>query len=74
LDFRYLENGGSFGINTFWRGMAMWAVDYGQARLHGGLEEERGYGLEGLGRWKIRIEENPHLPYHTTENNHGGQH
>jgi hypothetical protein len=29
---------------------------------------------DDLARWKIRIEENPHLPYHTTENNHGGQH
>jgi hypothetical protein len=65
---------GLFGINTFWRGMAMWALDYGQGSSHGGHEEERGDGLEGLGRWKIRIEENPHLPYHTTENNHGGQH
>jgi hypothetical protein len=65
---------GLFGIDTFWRGMAMWALDYGQGRLHGGHEEERGYGLERLGRWKIRTRENPHLPYHTTESNLGEQH
>jgi hypothetical protein len=27
-----------------------------------------------LARWKMRIEENPHLPYHTTEDCHGEQH
>ena len=62
------------GINISWRGMAIWALDSGQGRLLGDRQAKRGYGAEGLAGWNIRTGENPHLPYHITENHHGGQH
>jgi len=71
LDFRYLENGGSLGISSgvVWQ-CGHWTMDKGRCKQVVKREDDTDW--KDLARWKIRIGENPHLPYHTMEKEYGG--